>query len=422
MNKMKYREIFSSSIGSGLEFYDFIIFGFFASTFAPLFFPAENIFLSTLWSYTAFAIGFIFRPLGGLLFGHMGDRLGRKSALSSSIILMGFSTLLIGILPTYEQIGVLAPLLLVLARIMQGISAGGESPGGMIFALEHSPSNKKGFAASLVLAGLMSGTLLATIISYVSSIFPAMSWRIPFILGFFVAFLGRYIRNKSDETSAYEQAKQNKQLVRYPILSGLKRYPKNILLIAIASSFSFCAFVVHCIYLPSYLKTTSLLPISNETIDLSIIFVVIVSVVTAPVVGYMSDRIGKAKIAKKVIVAMSVFLFIFYSNLNNMNENMFLWGQFIYAILNGSLVASLTVFLIESISDTSVKYSSYSFASGLGVILSGFFPMLAATIMSMEYGGLLLGLCLFIVGVVTFIALSDLQKLRSNILLKTSYA
>ncbi|NQY31481.1 MAG: MFS transporter, partial [Flavobacteriaceae bacterium] len=327
----------------------------------------------------------------------------------SSIILMGFSTLLIGILPTYEQIGVLAPLLLVLARIMQGISAGGESPGGMIFALEHSPSNKKGFALSLVLAGTMSGTLLATTISYIASLVPEMSWRIPFILGFFVAFLGRYIRNKSDETSAYEQAKQNKQLVRYPILSGLKRYPKNILLIAIASSFSFCAFVVHCIYLPSYLKTTSLLPISNETIDLSIIFVVIVSVVTAPVVGYMSDRIGKANIAKAITIMMSTFLFTMYVNLGYMSQNIFLLSQFIYAILNGSLVASLTVFLIESISDTSVKYSSYSFASGVGVILTGFSPMIATTFMSLENGGLLLGGFICLLGVLTIASVYTLE-------------
>ncbi len=422
MSKMKYREIFSSSIGSGLEFYDFIIFGFFAATFAPLFFPAENVFLSTLWSYTAFAIGFVFRPFGGLIFGHMGDRVGRKAALSSSIILMGFSTLLIGILPTYEQIGVFAPLLLVLARIMQGISAGGESPGGMIFALEHSPNNKKGFALSLVLAGTMSGTLLATTISYASSLFPSMSWRVPFIIGFFVSFLGRYIRNKSDETDEFEQAKQTNQLVKYPILSGLKRYPKNIFLIAIASSFSFCAFVVHAIYLPSYLKKTSLLPIDNQTIDLSIIFVVIVSVITAPIVGYMSDKIGKANIAKTVIALMSIFLFTLYSNLTSISANAFLICQFIYAILNGSLVASLTVFLIESISDTSVKYSSYSFASGMGVIFAGFSPMIAATFMHMQNGSLILGSFIFLMGIFTLASVHKLENQIKTINLETAYA
>ena len=160
VNKLKYKEILASSVGSGLEYYDFLIFGFFSPIFAPLFFPAENIFLSVLWGYAAFAVGFIARPIGGVIFGHIGDRKGRKAALSSSIFFMGFSTLLIGVLPTYDSIGIIAPILLIIARIIQGISIGGEFAGGTVFSVEHgSSANRTGFAGGIVVFGAMSGTL-----------------------------------------------------------------------------------------------------------------------------------------------------------------------------------------------------------------------------------------------------------------------
>ncbi len=409
MSKIKYREIFSCSIGSGLEYYDFIVFGFFATSFAPLFFPSESIFLSTLWGYTAFAVGFIFRPIGGVIFGHIGDRLGRKIALSSSIILMGLATLLIGILPTYNSIGMIAPLLLVFARIIQGISAGGEFPGGAVFVLEHSNKNSKGFSLSIVVTGTMFGTLLASIVSYLSTAFN-MSWRVPFILGFLISIIGLYIRNKVEETAPFINMKNSNSITKYPIINGIKKFPMRIMWIAIATWFSFCAFVIQVIYLPSYIKSTSV-PISHETIDLSVILVVIISIIVSPIAGYISDKVKKEIMITLVIMLQSILLLVTYRYLYELNTQFFLLSQLMYAILNGALSAPLMYFLVESITDTSVKYSSYALANSIGAILSGCCPLIATTLINIKNGNYLLGNFVMILGVLAIFSIHKINCL-----------
>ena len=383
MNRMKYREILTAGIGSGLEYYDFLIFGFFAPTFAPLFFPADNKFLAIIWGYSAFAIGFIFRPIGGVLFGHIGDRQGRKSALSYSILFMGFGTLLIGILPTYNQIGILAPILLILARIIQGISIGGEFAGGTIFSVEHGKSvNRTGLAGGLVLAGAMSGTLLASVANYVTTFSISISWRYPFILGFIISIIGLYIRKKIVETDVFENAKKNNRIHRYPIINGLKKYPKHIFYIALLSWIGVCIFITHWIFLPSYLKT--IFPeINGAIIDASVPVSILICMMVVIYTGHLSDfKVKRSLFLKISAPSMGIFMFIMYYNIFSLSLYTFLLCQLIFAVLNGMWASAVRTYTVEVFSDVEVRYSSYAFANNMGEILGGLTPLIATILIN----------------------------------------
>ncbi|NQY44001.1 MAG: MFS transporter, partial [Legionellales bacterium] len=411
MSKMKYKEIFTAGIGSGLEYYDFIIFGFFAPIFAPLFFPADNQFLAVLWGYSAFAVGFIFRPIGGVLFGHIGDRLGRKSALSYSILFMGLGTLLIGILPTYNQIGILAPILLILARIIQGISIGGEFAGGKIFSVEHgSIVNRKGFAGALVIFGAMGGTLSASVANYVYTISPWMSWRLPFIIGFLISIVGLYIRKRIMETDAFENVKANNKIRKYPIVDGIKKYPKLIAGTTILSWFGVAVFVSYWIFLPSYLKT--ILPeINPAIIDLSVPISIFICMLTVLVVGHITDgSVKRSTIIKIFVPSLAFFLLYTYSNLHNLTLTSFLISQFIFGILNGAWASAMGTYTVEILDDIEIRYSSYAFSTNLGEILGGLTPLIA-TILISTYHSSFLGAFICSVGMLALFAICKISKI-----------
>ncbi len=415
MNKMKYKEILTAGIGSGLEYYDFLIFGFFAPIFAPLFFPVDNHFLAVLWGYLAFAIGFISRPIGGIIFGHIGDRTGRKAALSYSILFMGFGTLLIGILPTYEQIGILAPILLILARIAQGISIGGEFAGGTIFSVEHGKTaNRPGFAGGLVLFGAMGGTLAASIANYIYTISPLMSWRYPFILGFFISVIGLYIRKGIVETEAFEEVKNNNKIQQYPVITGIKKYPKRITYIAMLNWFGVSIFITYWIFMPTYLK--KVLPsISANLIDLSIPLSIFVCMLTVLVTGHISDnKIHRSTIIKIAVPSLAIFLFTMYFNLYYLTLTTFLMCQFIFAILNGMWASAVRTYTVEIITDIEIRYSSYAFANNLGEILGGFTPLIATILISMKNGNIMVGIFISSIGMLALFAIHQISKLISQ--------
>ncbi|MBY0281663.1 MAG: MFS transporter [Alphaproteobacteria bacterium] len=204
MNK---RVVLSSFLGNTLEFYDYTLFGALSFLLAPLFFPSSNPLTSLFSSLTVFSMGLIARPLGGLLFGYIGDTKGRKKALALSMSCMSVASIMIAIVPTYNQIGILAPIILVCARLLQGISAGGEYNGAAILSLEHQEYHP-GLISGILTASAAAGLLLAAIVGYVFSNpnFPDWAWRIPFLLGLLIGILGLYIRSKLSESPLFQSS------------------------------------------------------------------------------------------------------------------------------------------------------------------------------------------------------------------------
>ena len=196
--------IFSSSLGSALEFYEFTVFGFLSAIIAKTYFPSDNPLASLIATFRTFAAGFLARPLGGIIFGYVGDRLGRRLALRLSIMLMGFSTTMIGLIPSYEIIGPMAPIIIILLRILQGISAGGEFSGGLILAVEHSDPKKKNLFGSIVTSSCIVGMLPGAIVSKLVTLegLPAWTWRLSFLSGAFLSLISFYRPEKSHGESS----------------------------------------------------------------------------------------------------------------------------------------------------------------------------------------------------------------------------
>jgi len=213
------KAILAAMIGNALEYYDVMLYGFFAAALAPLFFPTTNHFVSITASLGTFAAGFLMRPLGGILFGHLGDRYGRRMALAFSILLVTVPTLTIGLLPTYEYIGIAAPIILVVCRLLQGLCVGGEYSGAAIFVIEHSKKKQEAFAGSVLCATGFLGGFLGTILGLICTLpyMPTWSWRIPFLIGSIIGLIGYYIRTQVDESPAYSQAMKRGEIIKSPL-------------------------------------------------------------------------------------------------------------------------------------------------------------------------------------------------------------
>src|ERR1700750_1119440 len=228
------RVVFASLIGATVEWYDFFLYGVVAGiVFNQLYFPSGDPVVSTLLAYTTFAVGFVTRPLGGVIFGHFGDRIGRKSMLVLTLMIMGVATFLIGLVPTYAQIGVWAPILLLALRILQGIGLGGEWGGAVLMTYEYAPPEKRGFYASLPQIGLAIGLCLASgvvaLLSYslTNEQFLAWGWRLAFVLSFVLVLIGLYIRLNIMETPEFARLKESREEVKIPFATMISEYPKE---------------------------------------------------------------------------------------------------------------------------------------------------------------------------------------------------
>src|SRR6185437_45957 len=224
----------ASMLGTILEWYDFFLYGFTAAlVFGKLFFPTYSALAGTLASFGTLAVGFVARPLGGILFGHFGDRIGRKTALILTISIMGGSSFLIGLIPAYDRIGVAAPIILVVLRFLQGIGLGGEWGGAILMTLEYSPQRRRGFYGSVVQLGAVLGLALSTLILLLGSMLPSdefytWGWRIPFLASIVLLVVGLYIRLSVQETPAFRQILERGEVVRVPVMEILRRQSKQV--------------------------------------------------------------------------------------------------------------------------------------------------------------------------------------------------
>ncbi|MBL8676436.1 MAG: MFS transporter, partial [Alphaproteobacteria bacterium] len=229
---MRYKALFSSLVGNALEYYDFTIFAVFSAEIGRTFFSPEDDDLKMLLSLAVFAVGFLMRPLGAVLFGHIGDRLGRKKALTLSIACMALPTLAIGFMPGYEALGVIAPFLLIMCRLIQGLSIGGEGAGSAIFILEHNPKLNAGYLGGVITSSNFIGAFLATLVGLgISSFFPEnLNWRYAFILGGALGFVGFYLRTQVPETPAFEALLRENKVLKFPLIKVFSENKEQIFL------------------------------------------------------------------------------------------------------------------------------------------------------------------------------------------------
>jgi MHS family shikimate/dehydroshikimate transporter-like MFS transporter len=287
----------ASAIGTAAEYYDFFAYGTAAVLFfGQLFFPSSDPLVSTLAAFATYAVGFLARPLGGIVFGHIGDKVGRKKALVITILIVGLGTFCIGLLPTYEKIGFWAPVLLILIRVLQGFGVGGEQAGAVLMTAEYSRPERRGFFASWVQIGaplgfLLPSALFAVLNSQLSAEqMLAWGWRIPFLISLLLVIIGLFIRLRIDESPVFAEIRKTKAVESRPVIEVIRRYPGIIVKGVCAKLIEACAFAMFTVIVLAFGKANHL---SASVLLDTMIVAVILEIISIPLMGKLSDKVGR---------------------------------------------------------------------------------------------------------------------------------
>jgi metabolite-proton symporter len=392
--KLLRRVVLASLIGATVEWYDFFLYGVVAGiVFNQLYFPTGDPVVSTLLAYTTFAVGFVTRPLGGVIFGHFGDRIGRKSMLVLTLMIMGVATFLIGLVPTYAQIGVWAPILLLILRILQGIGLGGEWGGAVLMTYEYAAPNKRGLYASLPQIGLAIGLCLASgvvaLLSYslTNEQFLAWGWRVAFILSFILVLVGLYIRLNIMETPEFAKLKESRSEEKIPFAAMIRDYPKEIVAGMGARYIDGVFFNIFGVYSIAYL--TSQLKIPRTEALLGVCAAALLMCVFIPYFGGVSDRVGRTKTYfwGSLITGLSAFP-AFYIWMTYPGQPVMVWAALIipFAIFYASVYGPEAALFCD-LFGPQVRYTGISFVYQFsGIFASGLTPIIA-TYLVQRYTG-----------------------------------
>lgn len=378
--KRRRRAITATILGNGFEWFDFMVYGFFAITIGQLFFPTGNELTSLLLSVATFGVGFVVRPVGGILIGMYSDRVGRKAALSLTILLMAGGTALIGIAPTYEQIGIGAPILIIIARLMQGFSAGGEMGSATAFLTEHAPANQKGYYASWIQSSIGFAVVLGAVAGTVLTLWltpeevKAWGWRIPFLLGILIGPIGFYIRSNVDETPAFLATTEK---VKKPFSEVLSNFPRETFTtFSMVILWTVCIYVL-LFYMPTYAVKTLKMPQSMSFIA-GVVGGLIITVLS-PFVGALSDRMGRKKI---LALSSGGILLLAYPMFSLVVSAPTQTNLIIFQSVFGILIAGYTGPILAAFSEifpTRVLSTGLSVAYNIAVMTFGGFASLILT-------------------------------------------
>lgn len=374
------RTVATSMVGNLFEFYDFALFGYFAPIIGKLFFPSDNPTVELISAFGVFAAGFIVRPLGGLIFGHIGDVFGRKKALVLAILLMAIPTVLIGLLPDYHSIGVLASILLVSLRMLQGISLGGNYSGSITFVTEHTDPNKRGlmggFAVASCLAGILLGSATAAFFSKImtESELHQFGWRIPFLLGVLICFVGVYMRRKVSESPEFIEEQAKNEIKEHPIREVFQTHKKQLTFAVGATMLHDLSFYLLFVYMTTYL--TSVLGIAEDiSFTINTVNLLVVSIVTV-IAAAASDKFGRKKILS-IAATLFILATVPMMHLVNTKDTLNIFGaQLFLAIAVGMYFGPIPALMIEAF-PTRVRYSASSLTTNIsGPLFGGTAPML----------------------------------------------
>ncbi|WCK56651.1 MFS transporter [Aneurinibacillus sp. Ricciae_BoGa-3] len=400
----------SAFIGTTIEWYDFFLYGTAAAlVFPQLFFPKSDPLVGTLEAFATFTLGFLARPVGGIIFGHFGDKIGRKSMLVITLLIMGICTTLIGLLPVYESIGFMAPLLLIVLRLLQGIGVGGEWGGSALISAEHAPEGKKGLYGSFMQTGVIGGLLLSTLIFSMTSMLPedqflSWGWRIPFLISILLVIVGLFIRLRVMETPDFENVKDLGKQARFPIWEVLKNYPKQVLLAMGARFAENVSFYIFSTFALTY--GTTHLHVPRSMILNGITLASAIELITIPLFGALSDRIGRRLLFLGGAAFTALFAFPFFWMINTGSTTV-TWLAFaiVFAIGHGAMNGPEVAFFSE-LFEARVRYSGISLGYQLcSVFAGGLAPLVASSLLAWT-GGNPWSVALYLIGacLVTFIS------------------
>jgi MFS family permease len=377
-------------IGTSIEWYDFFIFGTASAlVFGRLFFPTFSELAGTLAAFASFAVGFVARPVGGLVFGHIGDRIGRKTTLVVTLTMMGLATFAMGLMPSYATIGVLAPILMVVLRFVQGLAVGGEWGGAVLMATEHSGGERRGFFGSFAQMGSAVGGLMATggfllMQQLPEEDFVAWGWRVPFLFSIVLVLVGLFIRLRIMESPVFARIKESHRVVKMPMVELLRSDTRNVLLAAGLYCAHGVLFYAMTIYTLAY--TTSVYGLSQNTYLIGVTAAGAGQLITIPLLGALSDKLGR----RAVITFGTLFIIAFAIPLGFMITSqvpLLTWLAVVISICIGhNAVYAPTAALYSEMFPAHVRYSGVSLGYQLGGAIAGFVPLIAASLVGAAGG------------------------------------
>jgi MFS transporter, MHS family, shikimate and dehydroshikimate transport protein len=398
----------ASFAGTTIEWYDFFLYGTASAlVFNQVFFPTFAPLTGTLAAYGTYAVGFVARPLGGIVIGHFGDRIGRKSMLVLTLVLMGVATFLIGLLPTYNQWGLWAAVALIVLRVIQGFGVGGEWGGAVLMAVEHAPPGSRGFYGSWPQIGVPAGLLLSTAVFSIFSRLPqeqflSWGWRVPFLLSIVLVGIGLFIRLSILETPAFAKLKDSRTEAKQPIIEVIRHYPKQVLLAAGARIAENGSFYIYSVFSLTY--ATQYVHVDRTVVLNAILVASACDAIAIPLYGALSDRLGRRPVYLFGATMTALLAFPFFWLIGSGET----WAITLamlatFLLSHGAMYAPQAAFLSE-LFGTRVRYSGASLGSQLASVVAGGLAPLVATALMASYGSSAVAFYLIAMAVVTIVS------------------
>lgn len=404
------RVVVASVAGNALEWYDFFLYSTAAAlVFGELFFPkGTNPLLGTLAAFAGFAVGFAARPIGGIVFGHLGDRYGRKRALVWTLSIMGAATFLIGLLPTYAQAGLWSPLLLLVLRVLQGVASGGEWGGGVLMISESAPAEKRGFYASWSQIGVGGGFVLSAAVFFVVQSLPhaqfmSWGWRVPFLLSILIFGVGIYIRSTLPESRDFSKAEAAGRTAHMPVLEAIRRHPKAILIamgLRVAENGGSYIFLAFSLVYGKFIGIPSAVMLAGVMVSMTVELAMMLFW------GYMSDRLGRKPVYMIGAVGLIVVAFPFFMLLDTKVPGL-IWLALLLGnpVCHGAMIGTQPSLMGELFS-TEVRYSGMALGHEIAsVFAGGLSPLVATALLAKYHAAWPVALMLMAMGAITVIAL-----------------
>jgi MFS transporter, MHS family, shikimate and dehydroshikimate transport protein len=401
----------ASFIGTTIEWYDFYLYGTAAALVFPvLFFPNFDPIYGTMAAFGSYAAGFIARPLGSMVFGHYGDKLGRKKMLMISLILMGLATFLMGLIPSYQSIGLLAPLLISLLRVIQGFAVGGEWGAAVVMAVEHAPPGKRGIYGSFPQMGVPAGLLISTLVfslvsnSMSNDTFLSWGWRIPFLCSAVLIMIGILVRLKVSESPVFLEAAEKKQQEERPVLTVLREQKKPLLLTIGMKLLQNALFYIYTVFVLSYIVNTLNL---DRSVGLNAVMISsVIGLGTLPLWSCLSDKIGRKPVYLFGTIASTLFVLPFFWLMDSGSVLLITIGIVIgLNVLHDAVYGPQAVYYSE-LFGTKVRLSGASIGYQVGAILAGGFSPIIATWLLAKFEGESWPICLYLIalGVISIVS------------------
>lgn len=413
--KVMRKVLYASLIGSSIEWFDYFLYGTVAGlVFNQLYFVSDSDALSLMLSYASFALTFFIRPFGGVIFGHIGDKVGRKTTLVITLSIMGLATFFIGLLPTYYTIGIWAPIILLSLRMIQGLGIGGEWGGALLLAVEYAPKNQRGFYGAVPQMGIPIGMVLGSFAFLMMNLLPDESfmswgWRVPFIFSAFLVIFGLWIRSGIDETPAFKQAKNEGTIPKLPIVLTLKTHWKEVL-IAIGAKFVETApFYIFSTFIVAY--GTQNLGFSRSTVLSAVMIATIITTILIPIMGAVSDKVGRKKLYTIGTFLMILYAFPYFWLITQNSALLLIIATIIGLGVIWAPITAVLGTMFSEIFSTEVRYTGVTLGYQIGAAVAGGTAPLVAIFLLNTFSGSYIPVALYIIltAVISLVSIYAIQ-------------